>query len=525
MVLYARQLTWSREVRRHHWWRARRVPVWENAYLTPFPRSRPLLSLGSFPYLEAAMTPRKQKNLRQPSSAAALRVTRPHAAGIDVHAAVHWVAVSPADAPPPAANHPANLPAHVRSFGTCTADLIALADWLAQCGVTTIAMESTGIYWIPLFELLESRGFEVLLVDPRQSRHAPGRPKSDVLDCQWLQRLHSYGLLTASFRPADQVVVLRSYLRQRQMLIRYAGQHVQHMQKALEQMNVKLTEVVSDITGVTGMAIIEAILGGQRDPLTLAKLRHDHCKRTEAEIARALYGNWRAEHLFALKQAVTLYGFYRQQMQECDVQLQAHLATFADQSKGQARPKRQRRYVKRYVRPNEPGFDLGTALYQMSGVDLTVLEAINGTTALVILSEVGPDVSRFPTVKQFTSWLGLSPQHQGSAGKIRSRRVPRGANRAGRALRMAVQGCHHAKHALGAFYRRIQARVGAPKAIVATARKLAERVYRLLRYGEEYVCQQIEVYEAAYQARVVKGLARRAAELGYRLEPAMTAGT
>jgi len=467
------------------------------------------------------MTPGKRKNVRQPSSAA-LRVTRPHAAGIDVHAAIHWVAVSPADAPPPAANHPANLPSHVRSFGTCTADLIALADWLTQCGVTTIAMESTGIYWIPLFELLGSRGFEVLLVDPRQSRHAPGRPKSDVLDCQWLQRLHSYGLLTASFRPADQVVVLRSYLRQRQMLIRYAGQHVQHMQKALEQMNVKLTEVVSDITGATGMAIIEAILHGQRDPLALAKLRNDHCRRTEAEIARALYGNWRAEHLFALKQAVTLYGFYRQQMQECDVQLQAHLATFADQSKGQVRPKRQRRSVKR---PNEPGFDLGTALYQMSGVDLTVLEAINATTALVILSEVGPDVSRFPTVKQFTSWLGLSPQHQGSAGKIRSRRVPRGANRAGRALRIAVQSCHHAKHALGAFYRRIQARVGAPKAIVATARKLAERVYRLLRYGAEYVCQQIEVYEAAYQARLVKGLARRAAELGYRLEPAMTAGT
>jgi transposase len=496
-----------------------------------------LLSVGSFPYLEAAMTPRKQKNLRhmtprkqknlrQPPSAAALHVTRPHAAGIDIHSGVHWVAVSPADAPPPAANHPANLPAHVRSFGTCTADLIALADWLTQCGVTSIAMESTGIYWVPLFELLESRGFEVFLVDPRQSRHAPGRPKSDVLDCQWLQRLHSYGLLTASFRPADQVVVLRSYLRQRQMLIRYAGQHVQHMQKALEQMNVKLTEAVSDITGATGMAIIEAILRGQRDPLALAKLRNDHCRRTEAEIARALYGNWRAEHLFALKQAVTLYGFYRQQIQECDVQLQAHLATFADQSKGQVRPKRQRRYIKRCAKKtNEPGFDLSTALYQMSGVDLTVLEAINATTALVILSEVGPDVSRFPTVKQFTSWLGLSPQHQGSAGKIRSRRVPRGANRAGRALRMAVQGCHHAKHALGAFYRRIQARVGAPKAIVATARKLAERVYRLLRYGEEYVCQQIEVYEAAYQARVVKGLARRVAELGYRLEPAMTAGT
>src|SRR6516165_6610026 len=248
-----------------------------------------------------------------------LRVTHPHAAGIDIHAAIHWVAVPPGDAPP-APDHAPHLLAHVRSFGTCTADLIALADWLTRCGVTTVAMESTGIYWIPLFELLEARGFEVFLVDPRQSRHAPGRPKSDVLDCQWLQRLHSYGLLTASFRPADQVVVLRSYLRQRQMLIRYGSQHVQHMQKALEQMNVKLAEVVSDVSGVTGMAIIRAILRGERNPLELAKLRNDHCKRTEAQIARALYGNWRAEHLFALQQAVTLYDCYRQQLQVCDDQ-------------------------------------------------------------------------------------------------------------------------------------------------------------------------------------------------------------
>jgi transposase len=370
--------------------------------------------------------------------------------------------------------------------------------------------------------LLESRGFEVFLVEPRQSRHAPGRPKSDVLDCQWLQRLHSYGLLTASFRPAEKVVVLRGYLRQRQMLIRYAGQHVQHMQKALEQMNVKLAEVVSNITGVTGMAIIQAILKGERNPLELAKLRNDKCKRTEAQIARALYGNWREEHLFALKQAVTLYEFYRQQLAECDVQLQAYLGTFADRSQGRPRPPRQRRSTPTL---NDPVFDVGGGLYRMAGVDLTVLEGINANTALVLLSEVGPDVSRFPTVKRFTSWLGLCPQHQGSAGKIRSRRVLRGGNRAGRALRLAVQGCYQAKHALGAFYRRIQARAGAPKAIVATARKLAERVYRLLKYGAEYVCQGVEIYEAAYRARVIKGLARRAAELGYRLELATEPGT
>jgi transposase len=264
---------------------------------------------------------------------------------------------------------------------------MALADWLSQCRVKTIAMESTGIYWIPLFELLESRGFEVYLVEPRQSRHAPGRPKSDVLDCQWLQRLHSYGLLTASFRPAEQIVVLRSYLRQRQMLIRYAGQHVQHMQKALEQMNVKLTEVVSDVTGVTGMAIIQAILHGERDPLQLAKLRNDKCKRTEAEIARALYGNWRAEHLFALRQAVEVHAFYRQQLRACDDQLQAYLGTFADQSKGQPCPKRPRRRNKTV---NEPAFDLESTLYRMAGVNLTVLEGIDPITALVLLSEVGP---------------------------------------------------------------------------------------------------------------------------------------
>jgi transposase len=254
------------------------------------------------------MTPHRTKTFRmRPQPAEPLRVHNPHAAGIDVHAAQHWVAVPPEAAPPLPADHAPNLPPHVRKFGACTADLEALADWLGACGVTTVALESTGVYWIPLFELLERRGFQVFLVDPRQTRQVSGRPKTDVLDCQWIQRLHSYGLWAASFRPEDQVVVLRSYLRQRQMLLRYAGQHVQHVQKALEQMNVKLAEVVSDVTGVTGLAIIQAILAGQRDPLELAKLRHSKCHRTEAEIARALYGNWREEHLFALRQALELY--------------------------------------------------------------------------------------------------------------------------------------------------------------------------------------------------------------------------
>lgn len=465
------------------------------------------------------MTPRKQKNGRVVPSPEPLRVANPHAAGIDVHAAVHWVAVPPDHVPAPkcvdaGAGGAANLPPHVRKFGACTADLELLADWLQACGITSVAMESTGVYWIPLFELLERRGFQVYLVDPRQTKHAPGRPKTDVLDCQWIQRLHSYGLLTASFRPEDQVVVLRGYLRQRHMLIRYAGQHVQHMQKALEQMNVKLPEVVSDIAGVTGLAIIEAILAGERTPRKLAKMRDNRCKRTEAEIARALQGNWREEHLFALKQALELYQDYQHRLRECDAKLEAHLATFADKSGGQKLAPKPRRCGRRH---NEPVFGVRSALYRMSGHDLTVLEGIDDNTALVILSEIGTDMSKWTTEKHFTSWLGLCPQHQGSAGKIKSRRVRRGSNLAARAFRLAAQGCHHAKNALGAFYRRIQARCGGIKAVFATARKIAERVYRLLKYGVAYVRQGIDAYEAAYRERLLKGLAYKAKSLGYAL--------
>jgi transposase len=446
-----------------------------------------------------------------------LTVTNPHAAGIDIHLQTHWVAVPPQSAPKPPADHPANLPPWVRPFGTCTADLEKLADWLTQCGVNTVAMESTGIYWETTFELLERRGFQVYLVDPRQSKHAPGRPKTDVLDCQWLQRLHSYGLLSPSFRPADQVVVLRSYLRQRQMLIAYASQHIQHMQKALEQLNVKLTIVVSDITGVTGMAIIKAIVDGQRDPLLLAKLRNAQCHHSEEEIARALYGNWREEHLFALQQALELYLFYQRQLQSCDQVLAQHLGTFTDRSGGEILPPKPH---KRKRGNNAPRFQVRQKLFEMAGVDLTVIEGIDESTALVILSEIGTDVSKFPTVKQFTSWLGLCPVHQGSGGKIKRRRVRKGQNRAARAFRMAAQGCHKAKHALGAFYRRIQARCGGPKAVVATAHKIAARVYRLLKYGEAYVRKEMADYEENYRKQLLKGLARRAKEMGYRLEPA-----
>jgi transposase len=384
-----------------------------------------------------------------------------------------------------------------------------------------VALEATGVYWIPLYDLLASRGVDVILVDPRQTTHAPGRPKSDVLDCQWIRRLHSYGLLTASFRPADEIVRWRGFQRQRDMLIRYAAQHVQHLQKTLEEMNVKLTEVVSDIVGQTGMKIIQDIVRGQRDPLKLAAHRHENCKSTEAEIARALQGTWRAEHLFALKQALKLYEFYQKQLRECETQIESCLRRMADKSQGAPLPASVRKR-RRQPEKNEVRFGARELLFQMAGVDLTVLEGISETTALVLLSEIGTDLSAFAHAKNFVSWLGLCPQHRGSAGKIFNRRTRRGANRAARALRMAAQGCHHAKHALGAFYRRIQARAGGAKAVVATARKIAERVYRLLKYGQEYVRQSTEVYEAAYRQRQEKALAKKAASLGYKLVPETT---
>jgi transposase len=289
------------------------------------------------------------------------------------------------------------------------------------------------------------------------------------------------------------------------------------MQKVLEEMNVKLTEVVSDIVGQTGMKIIKDIVRGERDPLQLAKHRHERCKATAAEIASALQGNWRKEHLFALKQALRLYEFYQKQLREGEAQIEACLRGLADKSNGARLPPSLRK--QRKPEKNEVRFGARALLFRMSGVDLTLIEGISETTALVLLSELGTDLSKFPHEKNFVSWLGLCPQHRGSAGKIFKRRMRRGANRAARALRMAAQGCHHAKNALGAFYRRIQARCGGAKAIVATARKIAERVYRLLKYGQEYVRQGEQAYEAAYRLRQLKSMAKKAASLGYKLVP------
>ena len=418
-----------------------------------------------------------------------LQHINPHAAGIDVGGRSHFVAVPEGSCEQP-----------VREFSSFTDDLHRMADWLLACGVTTVAMESTGIYWIPVFEILESRGLEVRLVNARHVKNVPGR-KSDVLDCQWLQRLHSYGLLEGAFRPTEQVCTLRAYVRQRMNLVRYAASHIQHMQKALSQMNLQLANVVADIAGVTGMRIIKAILAGERDALVLARLRDARCKNDESTIARSLQGNFRPEHLFSLKQAVDLYEFYQSQIAECDRQILDQLAGFdAADGSGKAPPD-----------------SLEEALVRISGVDLTRIDGINTNITLKIISEIGTDMSRWKTAKHFASWLGLCPGTKISGGKPLSTKSKRVLNRAATALRLAAQSLLRSKSALGAYLRRQRARLGAPKAITATAHKLARLVYSMLKHGSAYVDVGQKHYEERYRSRVIQNLKRKAQDLGYEL--------
>lgn len=431
-----------------------------------------------------------------------LKQMNQNAAGIDVGAESHWVAVpSDRDEKP------------VQEFGACTSELERLAQWLAKCKVTAIAMESTGVYWIALFELLEGRGFEVKLVDPHHLKSVPGR-KTDVVDCQWIQQLHTYGLLSGAFRPEEKVSVLRSYLRQREMLAQNLTQHIQHMQKAMTQMNVKLQHVVGDITGVTGMRIIKAILSGERNERKLAKLRDPKCRHSEREIAEALRGTWRPEHLFALKQAVELYEFYAKQIEACDVEIEKCLKDFEDRSGGgsyNADPWR------RTTRAGALNFDPGETLFRMAGVDLTKVDGLDRQSVLKLLSEIGVDMSAWPDEKHFTSWMSVCPGNKISGGKRLSGRTKPNANRAAHILRIAAQALWRSKSALGAFYRRMRSKLGAPKAITATAHKLARIVYRMLKYRKEYVDLGQEHYENQYKARVLINVQRRAKEFGYKL--------
>jgi hypothetical protein len=423
-----------------------------------------------------------------------------HAAGIDIGAEAHDVAVPPSDDPQPG-----------RAFGAYTADLEALADWLTTCGMTPVARESTGVDWIPLFELLETRGFDVLLVDPQQVQNIKGRPKSDGHECPWLQRLPTFGLLAGAFRPPEQVCVLRSDLRPRAMLLTYAAQHSQHMQNALTQMNITLPHVGSDMTGVTGFAIIRAILAGERAPMQWAQRRDYRCKPDAATIARAVQGSWREEPRVAWAQAVELDEVYHQNITAGNQPLEACVPTFADRSAGEPLPPPSR---PRRRGPHQLTCAVRQPVPRITGVDLTHIVGIDETTALTVISEIGVDMSRGPSVQHFTSWLGGCPHQRVSGGKVLSRGTKPGANRAATALRLAASSLHHRRSALGAFFRRMNARLGTPKASTATAHKLARVIYSMLKHGTASVAQGMDAYAEPYRQRTVRHLRRRARELG-----------
>ena len=439
------------------------------------------------------------------SADSVFRSVHPHAAGIDIGNGAHFVAVPPESC--------AAGESCVRRFDTFTSDLYAIADWLKKHGVDTVALESTGVYWIPLFEVLESRGFKVCLVDTRRLKSVPGR-KSDVKDCQWLQQLHTFGLLQSAFRPDDEICVLRTYLRQREMLIACSAEHIQHMQKALQQMNVKLSNVISDITGLTGMTIIRAILDGERDPVKLAKLADTRCKNPTEIIAKSLVGNWRDDHVFELRQAYELVRIYQQKTVECDAQIEAWLQRLPDRRDGSHTELSQR---KTKINPHSPRYDARGLLFRATGVDLTSINGIEANTALKVIGEIGRDISRWPSVKHFCSWLCLCPGNKKSGGKVLSSKTRRSCNRAATALRMAAQSLERSKTALGAYYRRMKSRLGAPEAITATAHKLARIIYSLMKHGQNYVDLGQEAYEQQYQRRILSTLERRAQQLGFQL--------
>ena len=435
----------------------------------------------------------------------ALKQINLNAAGLDIGAAEIYAAV-PED----------RGPESVRSFQTYTRSLHALADWLLACGVDTVAMESTGIYWIPIFEILDERGLEVILVNARHIKNVPGR-KTDVLDCQWIQQLHTYGLLQGSFRPADNICALRALIRHRDMLIRYRSSHVQHMQKALHMMNVQLTNVLSDITGVTGLKIIRGIVSGDHDPQKLAEYRDYRCSKSKEEIALALEGNYRTEYLFALKQALELYDPYSQKIKDCDAEIETMYSAFEPQVDVNEKPLKNHKASK--PRGNEPDFDLHLYLYQMTGVDLTQIDGINVLTVQTVLSEIGLDMSKWKTVKHFSSWLSVCPYNDITGGKVIKSGTKKSQNRAAKALRLAARSLSHSDSYLGAFFRRIKARSDAPTAITATAHKLARIIYAMLRDQSEYIDPGADFFEEQYRQRAIKNLQRKANKLGFTVVP------
>jgi transposase len=434
----------------------------------------------------------------------ALEIVHPDAAGIDVGGSEHWVAISPdRDAEP------------VRRFGCFTADLREMARWLVEKGVRSVAMQSTGVYWMPVLEVLEQHGLEVYLVNARHTKNVPGR-KSDVQECQWLLKLHAFGLLNNSFQPTDEIRVARTLWRQRGNLVADASSTIQRMQKVLIEMNVQLSNVLSDISGVSGMCMIGAILEGERDPETLAALVQPGVKATPEDILKSLEGNWRKELLFVLRQQVELYRMYQEKIQDCDQQLREHLESFGSVVDLQAQPLGPKPKGKKGSK-NAPQFDLRTELYRITGIDWAQVNGIDVLTAQTVIAECGADLSAFPSEKQYTSWLGLVPTNEQSGGKILRRRTRKVVNRAAAAFRNAATTLLRSESYLGAQYRRLRTRLGAPKAITAMARKLACLFYRLIKHGQQYVDKGNEYYETKYREQQIRALAKRAQKLGVEL--------
>jgi transposase len=441
---------------------------------------------------------RKELARRLRSEDPGLEVVHPHAAGVDVGNSAHYVAVRPdRDSQP------------VRRFECFTADPNRLAAWLKSCEVKTVALQSTGVYWIPLYDILEERGFEVYLVNARHTKNLPGR-KSDVQESQWLLKLHTYGLLKNSLQPTSEIRVLRTYWRQRAEHLREIGTCILRMQKALTQMNLQLANVISDVSGVTGQNIVRAILKGERDPRIHA---------SKEEIAKSLEGNWRQELLFVLQQEVDMYDVYQKRIAECDQQLQKHLARFADTVPAQTREEAKKKKGKQ---KNHPQFHLADELQRITGVDLTRIDGIDVMVAQTLVSEVGLDMSRWKTEAHFASWLGLCPDNRTSGDKVLSRGTRHVVNRAATSLRLAATTLLRSQTYLGAQYRRLRSKLGAPKAITAMAHRLARLVYRMLKYGQQYVDKGAEYYEQRNRQQQIEFLRKKAAKLGLQVIAANT---
>jgi transposase len=405
----------------------------------------------------------------------------------------------------------------VRSFETFTQDLHRLKEWLQPCRITRVAMESTGVYWIPLLQIFEPAGLEVCLVNARHGKHVPGR-KSDGIACQWLQYLHSVGLLRASFRPEDRVCIIRSLLRHRDSLVQMAAAHVQPMQKALPQMNLQIHHVLSDITGRSGLAILDAMVAGERNPAVLAQLRHPQVQASAEVVMKSLVGDYRREHLFTLGQSLEAYRYYQDWITRCDQEIEERLQNFDRQLPPDA-PDLPPEAYPHSRRKNEFHFDRRSELDRIFGVDLTAIPSIHALTGYTLLAEVGTDWSKFPNLHAFASWAGFGPHHKKSGGKLLSAKTRRRANRVNRALRLAAQTLESSNAYLGIFYRKMCARLGRPAGITATAHKLARIIFHMVTTGRAYDESIFAAEEQLQRKHLESNLRRKAAKLGYQLTP------